>query len=430
MEFLIIILLLLVNGLFAMYEIAMVSSSKARLETLALTGSHKARSVLQQLEEPEKILSTIQVGITLIGIVSGAYGGVAIAGDVVPLFERIPLLAPYADKVALILVVSIITYLSLIVGELVPKSLALNNPERIAITLSPFMVFLSKTMYPFVWILSLSTRLVNRMMGIKTGEERPMTEEELKFILHKSSQQGVIDKEETEMIKDVFRFTDKRANELMTHRKEIIFLDVKQTKEEVLNVIELEKFSKYLLCDGSLDNAIGLVVVKDIVLLLRSDKPFDLRSIVHEPLYIPECLTANRILELFKTNKTNFGVVVSEYGGIEGIITLRDLTESIFGDIPDIGDDADEPIVRRQDGSMLVDGSMKIDDFMDEMGILNYDESEVSDFTTLGGLSMYLLKNIPKTGDRFSFKDLYFEVVDMDGSRVDKLLVEKKFSDE
>lgn len=409
-----------------MYEIAMVSSSKARLETLALSGSQKAHSVLKQLEEPEKILSTIQVGITLIGIVSGAFGGVTIAHTITPVFEQIPSLAPYASQISMVLVVTVITYLSLIIGELVPKSLALNHPEKIATTLSPLMILLSRIAYPFVWVLSLSTKLVNGVMGIKTGEERPMTEEELKFILHKSSQQGVIDKEETEMIKDVFRFADKRANELMTHRTEIVFLDVNQKPEEVLSIIESEKFSKYLLCDGSLDKTIGLVVVKDIILLLRSGKNFDLRSIVREPLYIPECLMANRILELFKTNKTNIGVVVSEYGGIEGIITLHDLTESIFGDIPDIGDEEEPAIVRRQDGSMLVDGSMNIDDFMDEMQMLNYEDPDISDFTTLGGLAMYQLKKIPKTGERFSYKDLNFEVVDMDGSRVDKLLVQRQ----
>ena len=221
MELLIILLLLVLNGIFAMYEIALVSSSKARLETLAGKGNKSARGVLKQLEEPEKFLSTIQIGITLIGIVSGAYGGVAIADDLVPLFSLIPGAEAYARNLAMITTVVIITYLSLIIGELVPKSIPLSNPERYATLFSPIMILLTKVSYPFVWLLSISTRLLNRIIGVK-NEERPMTQEEIKMILHQSSEQGVIDKEETEMLRDVFRFSDIRANVLMRHRRFLV----------------------------------------------------------------------------------------------------------------------------------------------------------------------------------------------------------------
>ena len=429
MEFLVIILLLVLNGIFAMYEIALVSSSKARLETLVSKGNKSSRGVLKQLEEPEKFLSTIQIGITLIGIVSGAFGGVAIADDVTPLFAMIPGAEVYAKDLAMIPTVIVITYLSLIIGELVPKSIALSNPERYATLLSPVMILLTKISFPFVWLLSISTRLLNKLIGLKS-EERLMTQEELKMILHQSSEQGVIDKEETEMLRDVFRFSDKRANELMTHRRDLVVLHTTDSKEKVLQIIDNEHFSKYLLIDDDTDEIAGVVSVKDIILMIGSEQEFNLREIARPALFIPESLYAKKVLELFKKNKNKFGVVVNEYGSTEGIITLHDLTESIFGDILEEDDTEEEEIVRRQDGSLLVEASMNIGDFMEEMGILSYDDIESEDFTTLGGLAMFLIGRIPKAGDIFTYKNLQFEVVDMDRGRVDKLLVIKREEEE
>lgn len=426
MEFIIILLLLILNGIFAMYEIALVSSSKARLETLVGKGNKRAKGVLKQLEEPEKFLSTIQIGITLIGIVSGAYGGANIADDVEPLFTLIPGAAAYAPTLAMITVVAVITYLSLIIGELVPKSIALNNPEKWATLLSPFMMVLSKVSYPFVCLLSASTRLTNKLIGLNSNEERQMTQDELKMILHQSSEQGVIDKEETEMLRDVFRFSDKRANDLMTCRRDIVTLHPTDTPEELLHIIHEEHFSKYLLVERGKDEIIGVVSVKDIILMMGDKQPFDLRKIARPPLFIPESLYAKKVLELFKKNKNKFGVVVNEYGNTEGIITLHDLTESIFGDILEENEMEEEEIVFRQDGSMLVEASMNLNDFMEAMGILNYDDLKEEDFTTLSGLAMFLVGRVPKAGDQFSYRNLDFEIVDMDRGRVDKLLVIKK----
>ncbi len=425
MEILIILALLVVNGVFAMYEIALVSSSKARLETMVRNGSKKAGRVLGLLEEPEKILSTIQVGITLIGIVSGAYGGTTLADDVQPLFEKIPALEVYAGKLAMIVVVGGITYLSLIIGELVPKSLALNRPEQLAVTFTPFMCVLTKITWPFVWFLSVSTRLINKMLGIRTGEDRPITEEELKFILHQSSQEGVIDRSETEMLRDVFRFGDKRAGELMTHPKEVVYLDTGMSREEVLAVIGEERYSKYLLCEATLDKCLGMVSVKDMAGLLGKGGKFDLRPVVQEPLFIPENLQATRVLELFKKYKTKFGVVVNEYGDVIGILTLHDLTESIFGDILEEDEEEVPEIEERSDGSWLVDGKMHIGDFMDKMDILLYEDIGHKNFTTLSGMAMYLLGRVPQEGDSFSYRELHFEVTDMDDIRVDKLWVRR-----
>ena len=355
---------------------------------------------------------------------SGAYGGATIADDIAPLFLLIPGAEAYATKLAMITTVAVITYLSLIIGELVPKSIALSNPERYAALFCPVMTLLSKVSYPFVWLLSLSTRLVNNIMGVK-NEDRPMTQDEIKLILHKSSEQGVINKEETEMLRDVFRFSDKRANELMTHRRDTIILHPDDTMERVMQVIEEKHFSKYLLMDEPKDEIVGVVSVKDIILAVGHNRPLNLRDIARPPLFIPESLYANKILEIFKKNKNKFGVVVNEYGSMEGIITLHDLTESIFGDILEEDETEEEDIVTRQDGSMLVEGSMNIKDFMDEMGILEYDDLEAEDFTTLSGLAMFLIGRIPKAGDLFTYRNLHFEVVDMDRGRVDKLLVTK-----
>lgn len=427
MDFFIILLLLLFNGVFAMYEMALVSSSKARLETLASKGNRRAKSVLEQQEKPETFLSTIQIGITLIGIVSGAYGGATLSGYVKPLFLRIPWLVPYADTLAIVTVVVAITYLSIVIGELVPKSLALHDPEKWAIRFSPLMVAISKISYPFVCLLSASTKLVDRMMGMEGSEERQMTQDELKMILHQSSEQGVIDKEETEMLKDVFRFSDKRANDLMTYRRDIVALHPADTQKDVLRIIREQHFSKYLLEERGKDEVIGVVSVKDIILMLGdSGQPFDLRAIARPPLFIPESLYAKKVLELFKKNKNKFGIVVDEYGNTQGIITLHDLTESIFGDILEENEMEEEDIVVRQDGSMLVEASMNLNDFMEAMEIQDYDDLREEDFTTLSGLVMFLVGRVPKPGDICSYQNLDFEVVDMDRGRVDKLLVVKK----
>lgn len=426
MEFLIILLLLILNGIFAMYEMALVSSSKTRLETFVNKGNKRAKRVLKQLDEPEEFLSTIQIGITLIGIISGAYGGANIADDLVPLFAMIPGLETYANNLAMITTVVIITYLSLIIGELVPKSIALNNPERYAILFSPIMMVLSKASYPFVRLLSASTKLANKLIGLGNNEERQMTQDELKMILHQSSEQGIIDKDETEMLRDVFRFSDKRANDLMTCRRDIIALHPNDTREKVLQTIQEQHFSKYLLVEKGKDDILGVVSVKDIIIMMgNTNHIFDLRSIARPALFIPESLYAKKVLEIFKKHKNKFGVVVNEYGNTEGIITLHDLTESIFGDILEENETEEEDIIVRQDGSMLVEASMNLDDFMETMGIVDYEELKEEDFTTLSGLSMFLVGRIPKAGDLFTYKNLHFEVVDMDKGRVDKLLVTK-----
>lgn len=423
MEFLIILLLLLLNGVFAMYEIALVSASKVRLERFSQQGRSSARRVLKQLKNPEQTLSTIQIGITLIGIVSGAFGGATIAEDLRPVIAAIPGCEPYAKELSVVLTIAAITYLSLIIGELVPKSMALSKPESYAMLLSAPIRVLTWLSFPFVWLLSASTRLVSKLLGVKMTEERPLTQEELKMVLRKSAEQGIIDRHETEMLRDVFRFSDKHVNELMTPRHEMVVLHDKDSKEAVLSTIKEHNFGKYLLVGAHRDDVLGIVSVKDVVLMLDSQETFDLRRIAHPALFLPESIYAKKAVELFKKNKSKFAVVVDEYGSTAGLVTLHDLTESIFGDILE-ENELDEPdVVKRQDGSLLVDGAMNLSDFMEEVNVASYDDIEDEGFTTVGGMAMFFIGRIPKAGDVFTYKHLRIEVVDMDAERVDKLLV-------
>ncbi len=423
MEILIIAGLLLLNGLFAMFEIALVSSNVSRLETLSQKGNKRARLVISLRKNPEEVLSTLQVGITLIGIVSGAFGGIALADDLTPIFERIPALQPHAFNLALTVIIALITYFSLVIGELVPKSIALSHPERITMILSPVIVGLSKVVYPFVWLLSVSTKLVNSVLGLKSSDQQAMSEDELKFLIKQSSESGVIARHESNLIHEVFRFTDKRANEIMTHRTDVVYITTDTTKEEMMEMIRTEHFSKYPVCEENMDDVIGVVSVKDLVPIIESRMPLSIKDVMTPVLFIPENLAVLRVLELFKQKKTSYGIVIDEYGAVEGIITLHDLAETLLGDIPEEFDDEPLEITKRDDGTLLVDGAMNIGDFFNELGIEEDEDLSNEDFNTLGGLAMYMVGNVPVAGDKFLYKHLTFEVMDMDRSRVDKLLV-------
>jgi putative hemolysin len=427
MELLVIFILLLFNGIFAMFEIALVSARKSRLLEEAKFGNMGARTALNLLKEPEKILSAIQVGITLIGIVAGAYGGVALAEDVAPWFIRFPALAPYAHTLAVIIVVGFITYLSLIIGELVPKTIALNNPEKIAMFLSPVMRILGAATYPVVWFLSISTKIVLKVAGIKSRKESPVTEEELRILLKQGSEQGVIEKEESQIISEVIRFGDKRAGMVMTHRFDVEWIDISKTMEEIVSMALKSTFSRMPACYKTVEDVKGVLEIKDLLVKYIINKNLVIEDLITEPLFIPEQLSAPRVLELFRTSKNHFGIVYNEYGTMEGIITLHDIIENIMGDMPAIEDKIDTEFFRREDGSYLVDGSMRIDDLKDLLGVRSLIEDEDADeesgINTLAGLVIHKLEHIPKVGDTFTAKGYRFEIVDMDGNRVDKILI-------
>ena len=409
-----------------MYEIALVSSRKSKLEEQAKYGKNGARVALQLLAEPEKILSSIQVGITLIGIISGAFGGLALAEDIAPLLRKFSSLAPYADELSVVLVVGVITYLSLIIGELVPKTIALNNPEKITIWLSPAMKILGKVFYPVVSLLSISTRLVLALFRVKKQNESPISEEELRMLLKQGSEQGIIEKEESTIINEVIRFGDKHAASIMTHRVDVEWIDNTLQDEEIISAIQEFAHSRLPVISGSIDKVLGIVHVKDVLTQYYINKSLNWTNIITDPLYLPEQMTAIKVLELFRSTKKHFGIVVNEYGAMEGILTLHDLIENIIGDLPSL-DEAEE-IFRREDGSFLVGGSVKLEDIHDLLDVNSLVETDElkSNIETIGGLIMYKLHRIPQVGDKLFLRNHFFEVVDMDGNRVDKILISSK----
>jgi len=425
MEYLIILLLILLNGLFAMSEIALVSSKRARLEEKAKKGSTGAKTALKLLDEPEKFLSTVQIGITLVGIIAGAYGGLAIADDLTPVLQKITWLAPYAGNAAIIIVISIITYLSLIIGELVPKTIAFNNPEGITIALAPFMKILSWITTPIVAFLSVSTKVFLKVLMIKEKDETPVTEDELKILIEKGAQFGTLKYNESELLKRVFRFGDRHAYEIMTNRQDVVLININDPIEKIKHQVYENTFSRYPVCDEAPDNIIGIFTIKDFFHKLNTDSNFLLKDILSQPLFIPDNLTGITIFEKFRDTKTYVAVVIDEYGSFEGIITLHDLIENIFGDLPDKHEAEEVAIFKREDGSMLIDGSILIDELKEQLQITFEDEEN---FSTLGGFMMFKLNRIPKTGDKINYETYTFEIVDMDGKRVDKVLVSKEQS--
>jgi putative hemolysin len=420
MEILIICLLLLLNGVFAMYEIALVSSRKSRLQDKERDGSKGARVALALREKPEEILSAIQVGITLVGIVSGAFGGLALAEDLVPLLMRIDWLAPWAETLSVIFVVGLITYFSLIIGELVPKTIALNNPEKIAILLSPAMQTVGKVLYPAVWLLSISTNIVLRIARIRKTEDAPVTEEELRLLLKQGSEHGIIEKEESVIINEVIRFGDKFANTIMTHRVDVEFLNTESNDAEILQKLENSNHSVLPLIRKPTEEVLGIIPKKDILMAYIRQGHIDLESLVTEPLYFPEHMPAIRVLEEFRKARKHFGIVLNEYGLMEGVVTLHDVTENLLGDMPMSDEENVSDIQRLEDGSLLFSGSITIEDLQDLLDIKSLDHSneKTLEVNTLSGYLMVILNRIPLRGDQVRVQDYLLEVIEVDGNRV------------
>lgn len=406
-----------------MCEIALVSSRKSKLEQKAKQGSKGAKTALTLLKEPEKFLSTVQIGITLVGIIAGAYGGEAFTEYLQPYFERVDVLKQYAGQIAFISIVVIITYFSLIIGELVPKSIALNNPEGITITFAPFMKGLSVITYPFVAFLTLSTKLFLKLLMIKQRNEPPVTEDELKYMIETGSQHGIIEKQESDIMHSVFKFGDRKAYNVMTRRRDMTWININQTKEEIAAKVYQSTYSKFPVCDGSVDKIIGVISVRDILININSDKPFDLKQHLMDSIFFPQYTPVLKILETFQKKQIHMGFVVNEYGGTEGLITLHNLIEDIIGDFPEIDESDEMLITERKDGSWLIDGEIEIEKFKEHLKIDILPNEK--DYVTLGGFIINQLHSIPKTGDFTILSNYKVEVVDMDGNRIDKVLVSR-----
>ncbi|MCU0573422.1 MAG: hemolysin family protein [Syntrophobacteraceae bacterium] len=424
-DILIVLVLILINGVFSMSEIAVISARKARLLQRVEEGDEKARVALDLANEPNMLLSTVQIGITLVGVLSGAFGGVTLAREFAHFFNRFGFIYPYGESVSLGVVVLCITYLSLVIGELVPKRIALNHPENIAVRVGGGMRFLAAIAAPAVHLLSVSTNLVLRIMRFKTSEEPPVTEEEIKILIEQGTAAGVFHEAEQEMMSRILRLGDRRVGALMTPRKRIDWLDVNDSAEKNRRKITRSVRSRFPVCQGRLSNVLGVVHVKDLLTRCLSGRTLDIRSGLQQPLFVLESTHALRVMELFKESGTQVGLVVDEYGTIEGLVTLTDILESIIGDIPSLDETGEPPIVQREDGSWLVDGMVPVDEVREFLEVARFPDEEAGDYETLGGFVMNVLKRVPGTGDRFECCGFQFEVVDMDGHRVDKVLISR-----
>jgi putative hemolysin len=414
--------LIILNGVFAMSEIAVVSARKTRLEQWANEGDGKARAALELATAPNQFLATIQIGITLVGILAGVFGGATIARAIAVGLDEIPMLTPYSRPVSLAIVVLIITFLSLIVGELVPKRLALNSPERIASTMATPMRALARLASPVVYVLELSTDAILRVLGMRAVVEPPVTEEEIRALIAQGTQAGMFEEAEQEMVERVFRLGDRRVSAVMTPRTEIVWVDNEASLEEIQQTIAQSTHSRILVAQGSLDDVLGVVHAKELLLPLLRGEPLDLAAILRQPLYVPESMRALEVLELFKQSATHIALVIDEYGGVQGLVTPSDILEAIVGDLPEPGEQVDPLAVQREDGSWLLDGMLSIDDFKELFHLGRLPDEDQGVYQTLAGFVIMQLGRIPVVSDHFEWGGLRIEVVDMDGNRVDKIL--------
>ncbi len=401
-----------------MAEIALVSARKARLEGQASKGDLRAKYALALAQKPDSFLSTVQIGITTIGILTGIYSGDKIIDDVAVFLSAIPLFAEYSTGIATAFVVVVITFFSLVFGELVPKRLGLSNPEKIAKSVASPMRVITAITFPFVWLLMNTTGLIMRLFRIKMDESQ-VTEEEIKAIINEGTEHGAIEATEQEIIQRVFHLGDRNITSLMTHRSDVIWFDLNDNEVTIREKIMKEPHSVYPICDKSIDNISGIVSIKDMY-VTADDISF--RDVMKHPLFVPENISPYQLLEKFKETKIHTSFVVDEYGTLLGLVTLNDLLEAIVGDLPQ-HDLQDYEIIEREDGSFLVDAQIPFYDFLTRFEKADWMNEGEQEFDTLAGFILHSLERIPSTGDRFDWKGFSFEIIDMDSHRIDKILV-------
>ncbi|MBN1626801.1 MAG: HlyC/CorC family transporter [Deltaproteobacteria bacterium] len=424
LEIVVIVFLIILNGLLALSELALVSSRKARLEQWSNEGKRGARTALELANSPDSFLSTIQIGITFIGILAGAFGGATVAEVFTGYLALIPAISVYSEAIGVTIVVICITYFSLVIGELVPKRVALSNPERLACIVAPPLSRLSRLARPLVVLLSVSTNLLLRISPIKPSSDPIVTEEEIKLLIDKGTQAGTFQEFEQDTIERVFRLADRKVSVLMTPRSDIKWLEADAPEKEKKSIIARYEYSFFPVARESIDNIIGVVKGKDLLSLSMEGKPFDLKSVCRKPLFVTGRTPAVKVLELFKTSGIHIAFVVDEYGAIQGIVTLGDILSSVFEDVEDMPED-ERDIIEREDGSWIISGSLPLDEFMDYMEIVEHDEKERTSMNTVGGFVIAKIGEIPSEGHYFEWKGMRFEVIDMDGRRVDKILVSR-----
>jgi len=432
-EAIIILVLIILNGILSASEISIVSSRKARLQAESDKNNAAAKIALNLKESPNNFLSTVQIGITLIGILTGFFSGGSISTYLVGIFNKSSIIAPYSEQLAVIIVVFIITYFSLVLGELVPKRIGMAIPEKYAMLIAYPMNLLSKIVRPFVWLLSMSTEFIVKILNIKSSGNS-VTEEEIKALVDEGVDSGVIEGIEHDIVDRLLSLGDKKAVNLMTHRKNIVFLDLEDSFEENKACIIADEHTEYPVCDGNFDHVVGLVHVKTLLKEYLTSKEMDLSKLVTPIPFVNENTYAYNVLKTLKIAKVLQAVVVDEYGSPQGIITMTDIVASLVGGFDSPETEEKKTIRQREDGSFVIDGSFQLDDFIEmfNLDLTEEDEDEIGNLTTVAGLVFLLLDHIPEEGEKVMYKNLEFEVLDMDGHRIDKLslIVKDPASDE
>ncbi|MGB8980576.1 MAG: hemolysin family protein [Anaerolineales bacterium] len=416
-EILIIIAIILINAIFVLSEMSVSASRKARLQQRVNEGDKRANTVLHLMENPNLFLATVQIGISLVGVFVGAVGGATLSEPLSGLLARVPWLVDYADSAALGIVVIGIAFVSIVLGELVPKRIALHNPERIAATLAGPMIVVSRLFSPLVWLLGRVTDLVLKLMGIEPGTEPPVTEEEIQLLIDQGTQAGVFEEAEHDMVEGVFSLGDRRVYSLMTPRPDIVWLDVEDSIEDIRQKISECNFSRFPVRQGSLDVILGIVKARDLLMRSLNDEPIVLKDLLNPAFFVPETMFASKGLEILKEKGTDMLLVIDEFGALQGLLTINDILEEIVGAM-----EIEEPqATQRQDGSWLLDGMLEVDEFKEifDLPVLPHED----EYETLSGFVMVSLGRLPQPTDRFEWHGLKFEVMDMDGRRVDKVLV-------
>jgi putative hemolysin len=420
MEILIILGLILLNGLLSMTEIALVSARKSRLEADAKKGNKAAQTALQLASQPDKFLSTIQIGITLIGILTGLYSGEAFAHDIARLLETIPALEPYALGMAKTTVVIVVTYFTLVLGELVPKRIGMNRAEIVSRLMAQPMYFLSRIVTPFVWLLSQSTAVTVRLLGVPPGDDNKITEEEIKAIVKEGYDVGEVQEVEQDIVERVFNLGDRNVGSIMTHRSDLVWLDLTDSNEKIRQKVQANLYNTYPVISETFHKVRGVVYLKDLFGRIYSPD-FRLEELIRPVQYLPENLSVYKALEQFKNARVKYGIVTDEFGDVQGIVTLKDIMEALVGEMPEIGEE--QELVERPDGSLLIDGQYSFYNFLEyfDMEDLYADY----DYNTLSGLILEILQHVPHSGEKLSWLQFEFEIMDMDGARIDKVLVKK-----
>ena len=425
-EIVVILVLVLLNGVFAMSEIAVVASRRVRLQQRAEAGDRRSAQVLALKADPTVLLSTVQVGITLVGILAGAYSGATLAESLAEWLGRFPQIARYREGLALGLVVSAITYLSLVIGELVPKALALHDPEGIARVVAAPLGWLSRLGTPLVKVLTGSTRLVLAPFRLGPGGEQGATEEEIRALIKQAALAGDVAPVEHQIVEKVFRMGDRRASDIMTPRPNIDWIDIHDGVAGIRQHLQSDRHPRLLLCDGELDRVLGVADAEVLLEELLAGRPLDVRAHLRMPIFVPATVSVFQLLETFRTTRVHLALLLDEFGAVEGLVTPTDILEGLVGEMPSEPSEEAGPIVVREDGSWLVEGTARIEEIVTAIGLPPVPEDERETYQTLAGLVMTRLARVPRAGDHFRWGDFRFEVVDMDGRRVDKVLVERR----